>query len=365
MHRRVFFPTKEYFDNEKENLPLASPLFSRVSWADAVRTARQIRGRTSSICSRGGSIVDARHLEEFLVLSRTLNYTAAAQESHVSRPTLVEHMTELEAELGCTLFIKNEGRPTLTPIGRRFVATAMGLVESISDIVTEYRSLQENYLSVRIAATNLPWLESSIHRAKRTLEEMHPRKIVEIVATPGAASTADALLDGSNDIVVTGRKSWEGCRSEAIMPCGVSGFELQTESIMLLMTEGNPLFGKPDIEAKDLDGSCLLLPPDIYNGYMRDGVADRFMEHGAKISLRPLSFGDHFEYFSHGFDEEFGVVPTTLIPRFGIDRRRECRAFELSDLKLATDFYVLYKSDFIEDETALLFIKALKDSARS
>lgn len=309
--------------------------------------------------------MNVRHLEEFLALSKTSNYTAAAQESHVSRPTLVEHMAELEAELGCTLFDKSEGRPILTPIGRRFVATATGLVATIADVVEEYRSLQGNYLSVRIAATNLPWLESSIHRAKRALEDMRPRKMVEIVATPGAASTVDALLDRSNDIVVTGRKNWEGCPSEAIMPCGVSGFELQTEPIMLLMTEGNPLFDKPDIEAKDLDGACLLLPPDIYNGYMRDGVAERFLKRGANVSLRPLPFGDHFEYFSHGFDKEFGVVPTTLIPRFGIDRRKECRVIELSDLKLATDFYVLYKDDFVEDETARLFIEALKDSARS
>lgn len=306
--------------------------------------------------------MDARHLEEFLALSRTLNYTAAAQESHVSRPTLVEHIVELEAELDCVLFVRNEGRPTLTPIGRRFVGAATHLVKDVADVVSEYRSLQGNYLSVRIAATNLPWLESSIHRAKRILEEMHPRKIVEVLATPGAASTADALLDESNDIVVTGCKSWEGCRKEAVMPPGVSGFELQTETVMLLMTEGNPLFGKAEINAKDLDESCILLPSDIYNGYMRDGVADHFMERGAKVLLRPLPFGDHFEYFSHGFDDEFGVVPTTLIPRFGIDSRKECRAFELVDLRLATDFYVLYRNDFIKDETARLFVEALKDS---
>ena len=309
--------------------------------------------------------MDARHLEEFLVLSSALNYTAAAQESHVSWPTLVEHMAELEAELGCALFVKSEGRLALTPIGRRFVATALSLVEGISGVIAEYRSLQGNFLSVRIAATNLPWLESSIHRAKRALEEMNPRKVVDVVATPGAASTADALLDGSNDIVVTGCKNWEGESSGAVMPSGISGFELQTEPIMLLMTEGNPLFVQADIRAKDLDGSCILLPPDIYNGYMRDGVAERLLERGARVSLRPLPFGDHFEYFSHGFDDELGVVPTTLIPRFGIDRRRECRTFELSDLKLVTDFYVLYKDEFVEDETARLFVEALKQSVSS
>ncbi|MDO4442376.1 MAG: LysR family transcriptional regulator [Slackia sp.] len=306
--------------------------------------------------------MDIRHLEEFLALSRNLNYTVAAQEAHVARPTLSEHIAELEAELGCLLFAKHDGRLALTPIGKKFVRTAESLVEQVSEIVSEYRSLQGNFLPVRIAATNLPWLESLIHRAKGILASGNPRKIVEVISTAGAASTVGALFDGSNDIVVSGCKSWDAAEAPP-MPQGISGFRLQAEPIMLLVTEGNPLFSKSEPCARDLDGSTILLPPDIYDGYMRDGVVDRFREYGADVSLRSLTFGDHFEYFSHGFDKECGVVPTTLVPRFGIDRRRECRAFELVDLKLSTVFYVMYRDEFTEDETARLFVGALRKGA--
>lgn len=317
----------------------------------------------ATLAAKAGDM-DTRHVEEFLILSKTLNYTTAAQEAFIARPTLVEHIAELEGEIGCVLFSKCEGKLSLTPIGRRFVRTASLLLDRVECIVEEYRSLPDNFLSVRIASTNLPWLESYAYKACRALRERSPKKIVEIVSVAGPSSTVDALLDGSNDIVVSGFKSWRKDSSKAPFPDGISGFRLQSESIMLLMTEGNPLFAKKKLQAADLDGADIVLPPDIYRSYIRDGVAERFRERGAVVTMRPLSFGDHFEYFAGDFSESFGVVPATLIPRFGIDRRTECRAFELEDLRISTEFYVLYRDDFLEDETASLFVEELKAMAK-
>ena len=127
---------------------------------------------------------------------------------------------------------------------------------------------------------------------------------------------------------------------------GMQGFKVRTEEIKLLMTRGNPLFEASSINAADLDGATIMLPPDIYHGYLRDGVADRFAACGARIALQTMSFADHFEYFSYDFQEMFGIVPTTLVPRFGIDAREECRAFSLDDLPLETDFYAVYTDGF-------------------
>ncbi len=79
-------------------------------------------------------------------------------------------------------------------------------------------------------------------------------------------------------------------------------------------------------------------------GYVRDGVADRFAERGAHVTLRSMPPGDHFDYFANGFDADVRVVPTTLKPRFGLDRREECRTFNLVDLPFVTDFYAIYRS---------------------
>ena len=126
------------------------------------------------------------------------------------------------------------------------------------------------------------------------------------------------------------------------------------------MTRGNPLFEASSINAADLDGATIMLPPDIYHGYLRDGVADRFAACGARIALQTMSFADHFEYFSYDFQEMFGIVPTTLVPRFGIDAREECRAFSLDDLPLETDFYAVYTDGFAASENGRLFVEEMQ-----
>ena len=44
--------------------------------------------------------VNTRYLKEFLVIAEELNFSAAAKRLYTTRPTLSEHLAELEDELG-------------------------------------------------------------------------------------------------------------------------------------------------------------------------------------------------------------------------------------------------------------------------
>lgn len=304
--------------------------------------------------------MDTRHVEEFLVFAAELNYSTAAKRLFITRPTLSEHIRELEDELGCELVGKQQGKAMLTPAGKRFVQTGTHLIESVQAIIGEYRAIADNLLTVTIAQTNLPWLESILYKARRAVQEKHPGKQIEIVTASGPRSTTDALAEQQNDIVVAGCKSYVASPKRQMLAEGMQGFKVRTEEIKLLMTRGNPLFEASSISAADLDGATIMLPPDIYHGYLRDGVADRFAACGARIALQTMSFADHFEYFSYDFQEMFGIVPTTLVPRFGIDAREECRAFSLNDLPLETDFYAVYTDEFAASENGRLFVEEMQ-----
>ncbi|MEG0759591.1 MAG: LysR family transcriptional regulator, partial [Raoultibacter sp.] len=225
--------------------------------------------------------MDTRYIREFLVFATELNYSTAAKKLYITRPTLSEHIKELEDELGCELVGKHQGKAALTPAGKRFVQTGARLVDSVQDIIDEYRALSDNLLIVTIAQTNLPWLESIIYKARHAVQELHPEKQIDIVTANGPHSTIDALRNEVNDIVVAGYKSYVSHEDRAELPEGVQKFKLCTEEIKLLMTQGNPLFSKTSLEAKDLDGATLMLPPDIYQGYLRDNVVERFETQGA------------------------------------------------------------------------------------
>lgn len=308
--------------------------------------------------------MNTRHLEEFLLFAQELNWSTTAEKLFVTRPTLVDHIRCLEAELECKLVVSDQHQPALTPAGRRFVQTAHDLTSSWEHIRAEYRDLADNLLTVTIAASNLPWLETILYRARRTIHESCPYKRVEVVADAGAFASIDALYEHANDIVVVGYKSHILEQGALQLPDDLCGFLLDTEEIRLLMTPENPLFDRKEVFARDLDGATFMLPPDIHRSWTRDAMTQRFAASGARVTLVTSGFSDHAEYFAHDFGHNLGIVPTTLIPRYGIDAREEYRAFSLADLPIESSFYAVFKRDFVQSENGSLLFREMQRAAK-
>lgn len=307
-------------------------------------------------CTKGAATVNTRFLEEFLVIAEELNYSTAAERLFTTRPTLVEHLRSLEAELACKLVITQQRRIALTPAGSRFVQTARSVLASWEEVRAEYASLADNLLVVRVAASSLPWLETILHRARLAIHKAHPYKHIEIATDNGPLATVDALAERANDIAVVGYKRYCCTGDNSPLPPGLCGFHLRTEEIKLLATPESPLFDRAHIVAADLDGATLMLPPDIYASWQRDNMADQLARRGARVQLQTQGFSDHVEYFSYDFGPRLGIVPTTLIPRMGIDAREEYRAFSLDDMPIETSFFAVFKESFVATENgALLF----------
>ena len=59
-----------------------------------------------------------KELEYFVSVARHQSYTLAAKECFITQPALSRAISELEAELGCTLFRRTTKQVELTPEGR-------------------------------------------------------------------------------------------------------------------------------------------------------------------------------------------------------------------------------------------------------
>lgn len=68
-------------------------------------------------------MLDAR-IQTFLTVCRTLNYTRAAEELHITQPAVSQHIAYLEREYGAKLFELRGKRPALTEAGRTLQAAA-------------------------------------------------------------------------------------------------------------------------------------------------------------------------------------------------------------------------------------------------
>ena len=79
-------------------------------------------------------------LQYFSTLARVLHYTHAADELHISQPTLSYSISELEKELNVKLFEKQNRKITLTESGERFlpyVERSMALLNEGTDMLKQ------------------------------------------------------------------------------------------------------------------------------------------------------------------------------------------------------------------------------------
>lgn len=82
--------------------------------------------------------MDIRRLEYFVTLANVLNYTKASELLFISQPSLSRHISSIEEELGCKLFVRNTHQVELTAEGRNFFLQAAKIVllykKGVSDI---------------------------------------------------------------------------------------------------------------------------------------------------------------------------------------------------------------------------------------
>lgn len=73
-------------------------------------------------------------LREFLCLSEELNFSATARRFHINQSVLSRHIMDLEAELGCELFLRNKRAVRLTRAGKVLADNAPALIALHDDI---------------------------------------------------------------------------------------------------------------------------------------------------------------------------------------------------------------------------------------
>src|SRR6516165_5004133 len=84
-------------------------------------------------------------------VARTLNFTRAAEEGHVARPSLTRAIRQLEGELGGDLFRRERPHAQLTELGQRMLP----LLRQCYDSALGARTLASSLKSGEVAALRL------------------------------------------------------------------------------------------------------------------------------------------------------------------------------------------------------------------
>jgi len=145
--------------------------------------------------------MDSRALKQFVVLAENLHFGRASETSHVSPSALSRSIRRLEAEVGVTLFERNNRSVSLTRAGSLFLSYAresLGLWDSIRNELMEESGELHGEISIYCSVTaSYSFLFDILTRFRHD----HPH--VEIKLHTGDPEDAIArILAGEEDIAI-------------------------------------------------------------------------------------------------------------------------------------------------------------------
>ncbi|EFO28865.1 LysR family transcriptional regulator [Roseibium sp. TrichSKD4] len=224
--------------------------------------------------------MELRQIKYFLALSRTLNFTRAAEECRVTQPTLTQSIKKLEEELGGQLLLRQRNRTHLTHLGQMILPFLEQVYESseAAQMIAEDLSRGDR-TPVRIGvsdAFNIAHLLQPVSEIKRSV----PGLELHVIVGPDE-QLSEMALDGHLDLTIISQASTDEKHFRFM--------SLYTEVMRVAVKGDSTLAGREIIDLSDLDDQhCICLKEsDIHSDFVsfasKNGV-NIAQQHWAKRS---------------------------------------------------------------------------------
>ena len=196
------------------------------------------------------------HVEEFIDLSVTLNFTRTEKHFFVTQPVLSKHIASLEQELGGKLFERNKRNMKLTPFGEALLPLAKQLVGDKNRMLAEAQSLTAG----KISSIKVGFLQGAagghIPEIQKRFHELHPNVSVDYF-TYEFDRIFESLNDSSTDIIIGG----------LTLSLSEDAYEVRhvyEDSYYALVTSDDPLSSLQTIAPADLAGKTVVVPAPTF-----------------------------------------------------------------------------------------------------
>ncbi len=98
--------------------------------------------------------IETKWLQDFVVLSETLNFSKASKLRYVTQPAFSRRIQALENNLACQLFYRNKHPVELTPQGENFKALALQVLNDLEQGVLALKNDSAHNVQIRFATTH-------------------------------------------------------------------------------------------------------------------------------------------------------------------------------------------------------------------
>ena len=191
-----------------------------------------------------------KQIDYCIELSRTLNFSRAAENMFVSQPTFSYQIRLLEEEIGFAVFERSSKGAALTPAGAQFVTFLSGMRQELKRAVEQGQNFSAKYkdgisisLMVREALYFLP-------EAMRLFSKEYPQ--VQIVPKFEYENGMDGFLKNETDILFA-------LKEQTRQIPGITVHDLFESRVYLIARRDEPLSSKNLITEEDLYGRTLMV----------------------------------------------------------------------------------------------------------
>ena len=194
--------------------------------------------------------MEMHQIRYFLGVSRTLNFTRAAEECNVSQPSLTRAIKLLEEELGGELFRRERNLSHLTDLGQRMLPLMQQCYDTALGVKSLATSMRRGEIAaLRIALSRTIDMALLIPFLSQLMRAMNGLELKFLRGT--AAEIAEIMKQGNADLAISGpmATSWE--RFDA--------WPLFTESFALLVSAQHRLADRAAAGIDDLRQERLLI----------------------------------------------------------------------------------------------------------
>lgn len=260
--------------------------------------------------------MELHQLRYFCAIAETGSFSRAAQQSHVSQPSLSQQILKLENELGARLFDRLGRTVRLTELGSAFLPRARAVLRDVeaarSDVVARKTSVN-GPLCVGVIPTIGPYFLPS---ALASFSRKYPQARVTIVEeiTP---LLLERLRAGTMDVAIVA------------LPLKVrnrefKSFPLTTEKLYAVLPKRHPLARQRSIPLGELRDSPFLL--------LRDGHCFR---EATVAACNRARLNPNIVFESGQFSSILSMVGAglgvSIVPAMAIEKRGDCCFVPIQD----------------------------------
>lgn len=223
--------------------------------------------------------MEMRQIQYFLAVGRSLNFTIAANELHISQATLSRQITAMETELNLLLFFRNNRNVELTASGEYLYQEFKKLYGTYQTITENARKIFEGYNgALTFGILEEISLGGKLQDCIHSYLQKHPNHNLDFKRYSFKGIT-DRLLDSTLDFGVT-------FFFDIIHLTSLKYKIIQKAPAGVLISSKNPLSGKKVFNPVDFKNQTFIIMSNTDSHFASTGAIEYCLQYGFYPKLR-------------------------------------------------------------------------------